>query len=215
MSTEKLVRGKIAYEKGKSLHFHYETKIALSLFEEAAAENYPPVYVEFARLYEGNSRLFRGKPGVPRDDAKRAYWMNKVAENFDWFEKEAEKGTEEAFKNLAYCYEHGLGVEQSFPKAYNYYMDASSAKDDALSKPREVISDLEMARIKRELLTLWPGSNYVAIAKSDSHKGEQPENNQSHPEHFSSVLSRNNVGSNSIETTQSNSEGTYKPASFY
>lgn len=202
MSTEKLIPGQAEYKKGKELPFHYETTIALSFFEEAAAQGYPPVYVEFARLYEGNSRLFRGKPGVPRDDAKREYWMKKVADNFDWFQEEAKKGTEEAFKNLAYCYEHGLGVEQSFQKAFNYNAEAVKiALDDAKSEPRiRRMSDLEIAREELE-------SRFPLLFPS------QPENNQSDPQYFSSVLS-NNVGSNPAETTVSDSEGTYTPAAF-
>lgn len=88
-------------------------------FEKAAKEGYPAAYLRLWRLYKGNL-------GILKDEQKKQFYEQQVANTINWFQNEGEKGGADAQANLARCYEEGLGVIKDLARATKYYQRAAN-----------------------------------------------------------------------------------------
>lgn len=100
------------YEQG--LGISVDLHAAFSYYEQSAQEGYEEAQYRIGMIY------FDGLLQKPQ----KAEWA------FQWFMKAAEQHQLDAIFNVAYCYEHGQGVEQDFSKAILYYKKASLLGDN-------------------------------------------------------------------------------------
>ncbi len=82
--------------------------------EQRAANDFPAKVVVGCYYLDGN--------GVKKDPKTAVMWFkDAISEPHDDIGR--------AYNNLAYCYEHGLGIEQDSTKAFEYYFLAAKNKD--------------------------------------------------------------------------------------
>eukprot|EP01061_Rhynchopus_euleeides_P020528 TRINITY_DN33390_c0_g2_i1.p1 TRINITY_DN33390_c0_g2~~TRINITY_DN33390_c0_g2_i1.p1 ORF type:complete len:427 (+),score=119.28 TRINITY_DN33390_c0_g2_i1:124-1404(+) len=104
------------------------------LIEKAAREGFAPAQHNLAVILDGE------------DNDEKLVWWRMAAENghpeasnfmglnsksdedaFAWFHKGAELGSSSAMNNVAHCFHHGVGTEQSIPEATSWYQRGATA----------------------------------------------------------------------------------------
>jgi|GEM_PF-797106 len=136
------------YEKGQE-GIPIDTEKAFFYYEAAAAQNCMEAFTNLALLYKhlgqwekwrecitkganaGHSACqsnlgFSYATGV-KDSAGNVILPMDEKEAFAWCQKSAGQNHGEAFHNLAFCYENGQGVDQSFTEAVAFYKKAIDA----------------------------------------------------------------------------------------
>ncbi len=152
--------GKDYYQKGVKLYQTCKYEEAVKCFTEAAntANNpYPGAYIYLRMIYT-ESRL--------KDDDQADVWSKKIVENTQCFQDEVRRGSAEGKFYAGYLYQNGLGVDQDYNKALEYYK-LSAGHEKAV--PQKDLSYVEARRkLTREFLELAE----AAIMENASHSLE-------------------------------------------
>ena len=102
------------YQYGLSVR--KDSALALKLYQQAAAHGYLPAqaHLEAERRLQAEADFESGKK------------CSDPAQAMAFYEKAAARGHAEAQTKLAYCYDQGLGVPQSYAKAHEWYEKAAA-----------------------------------------------------------------------------------------
>ncbi|MEN8907151.1 MAG: protein kinase, partial [Clostridiales bacterium] len=116
----------------------------------------------FDYLSENEKNIFNSLDGCKQNVIGNNYFYGIDEQNykkaFIWYEKAAQNGVLEAYKNLGYIYYRGYGVNKDYEKAKNYFIKAAiKGEEFSISKLKIMhrdgqIDNLEYNKIKRLLL---------------------------------------------------------------
>ena len=134
---------------------------AVALFRQAAAHGVPAARMHLQQLGVVAAVPVRQRDDSAMDDFKQAQQalLNRgpasAARAAELFRRSAEANNPLAAYDLAYCYEHGIGVAPSRTEAYSWYRRAAdnaadpSMKSIALAGVRGIESKLSEAELKQ------------------------------------------------------------------
>ena len=153
----------LMYESGSDIP--RDTARAVSLFREAAAHGVPAAEAHLRQLGVMASVPVRQRDDPAMEDFQRAQraLLNRAPASTtraaELFRRAAEGNNPLAAYDLAYCYEHGIGVAPSRTEAYGWYRRAAddaadpNMKSIALAGVRGIESKLSEAELRQVVPT--------------------------------------------------------------